>query len=52
MIITDKLFEAFLKCQTKAHLLACAAAGAGHASHPISDWRQCLESYRRILVTA
>jgi hypothetical protein len=43
MIITDKLFEAFLKCQTKAHLLSCAVAGAAHASHPINDWRQCLE---------
>jgi predicted RecB family nuclease len=43
MIITDKLFEAFLKCQTKAHLLSRVAAGVGHASHPISDWRQCLE---------
>jgi predicted RecB family nuclease len=43
MIITDKLFEAFLKCQTKAHLLASAAAAPGHASYPISDWRQSLE---------
>lgn len=43
MIITDKLFEAFLKCRTKAHLLSCAAPGAGHASHPISDWRQSVE---------
>src|SRR6266478_5327443 len=43
MIITDKLFEAFLKCRTKAHLLSCAAPGASHASHPISDWRQCIE---------
>jgi predicted RecB family nuclease len=44
MIITDKLFDAFLKCQTKAHLLSCAAAGAGRASHPISDWQQRLAS--------
>jgi hypothetical protein len=43
MIITDKLFDAFLKCETKAHLLSCAGPGAGPASHPISDWRQCLE---------
>src|SRR6266436_1132874 len=43
MIITDKLFEAFLKCRTKAHLLSCAAPGAGHASHPISDWRHYIE---------
>ena len=46
MLITDELFEAYLKCKTKAHLTFGPARG-GEYSHPISDWRQRLaESYQ------
>jgi hypothetical protein len=46
MLITDEVFEAYLKCKTKAHLTFGPARG-GEYSHPISDWQHRLaESYQ------
>jgi hypothetical protein len=46
VLITDELFEAYLKCNTKAHLTFGPARGEEH-SHPISDWQQRLaENYQ------
>ncbi len=46
MLITDELFDAYLKCKTKARL-TFGPAGSGESSHPISDWQQRLaENYQ------
>ena len=41
MLITDEIFDAYLKCKTKAHL-TFGSAGSDKSSHPISDWQQRL----------
>src|ERR1039457_672598 len=40
-LITDEIFDAYLKCKTKAHLTFGPATG-GESSHPISSWQQHL----------
>ena len=46
VLISDELFDAYLKCKTKAHLTS-GQAGRGEYSHPISDWQQRLaENYQ------
>jgi predicted RecB family nuclease len=45
-LITDGLFDAYLKCKTKAYL-TFGRATSGKYSHPISDWQQRLaENYQ------
>src|SRR5437868_1695929 len=46
MQITDEIFQAFLKCETKAYLKSANS----DAAHPeIADWRQhVVESYKEI----
>ena len=39
MLITDEIFDAYLKCKTKAHLTFGPDRG-GESSHPISQWQQ------------
>jgi len=46
MLISDDLFDAYLKCKTKAHL-TFGQATQGEPSHPISDWqRRVAEEYQ------
>ena len=46
MLITDELFDAYLKCKTKAQL-TFGHAGTNKPSHVISDWqRRLAENYR------
>src|ERR1044072_5154145 len=49
MLITDDIFQAFLKCETKAYLKSANS----EAAHPeIADWRQrVVERYKRICCT-
>ena len=37
MLLTDEIFEAFLKCETKAYLKLTSAAGS---QTEFTDWRQ------------
>jgi predicted RecB family nuclease len=39
VLITDEIFDAYLKCKTKAHLTFGPDRG-GESSHPISEWQQ------------
>jgi predicted RecB family nuclease len=41
VLITDELFDAYLKCKTKAYLTFGPAKSTEY-SHPISDWQQHL----------
>lgn len=46
MLISDELFDAYLKCKTKAYL-TFGDARMGEPSHPISDWQRHLtENYQ------
>ncbi|HMD86245.1 MAG TPA: IS66 family transposase [Terriglobia bacterium] len=46
MLISDELFDAYLKCKTKAQL-TFRQAGTDEPSHAISDWqRRLAENYR------
>jgi hypothetical protein len=46
MLISDELFDAYLRRKTKAHL-TFGQAGMGEPSHPICDWQQHLtEAYQ------
>jgi predicted RecB family nuclease len=48
MLITDDLFYAFLRCETKAYMLSRAATKDGRAPHPIVGWQEQLaEHFRR-----
>jgi len=42
MLISDELFETYLKCKTKAHL-TFGQARVGELSHPISDWQRRID---------
>lgn len=45
MLISDELFDAYLKCKTKAQL-TFGLAGTDEPSHAISDWqRRLAENY-------
>ncbi len=47
MLITDGLFNAFLKCKTKAHLMARGVESV-RSPHPISNWQRDLaESFKK-----
>src|SRR5215469_9426377 len=39
VLITDDVFDAYLKCKTKSHLTFGRAISGGY-SHPASDWQQ------------
>ena len=41
MLISDELFDAYLKCRIKAHL-TFGQAGRDGSSHPIGDWQRHL----------
>src|SRR5205085_4983768 len=44
MLITEGIFSAYLKCQTKCHLKSLGMVGTNNA---ISEWQQCLsEEYK------
>lgn len=46
MMITDELFDAYLRCKTKAYL-TFSDTGMSHPSHPVSDWvRHLAEEYQ------
>jgi predicted RecB family nuclease len=46
VLITNKVFEAYLNCKTKAHL-TFGPTKDGEYSHPIGDWQQRIaEKYR------
>jgi predicted RecB family nuclease len=46
VLISDELFDAYLKCKTKAYL-TFGHARMGESSHPISDWQRHLaENYQ------
>jgi hypothetical protein len=48
MLITDDLFSAFVRCETKSYNLSRATVGDSRTSHPLSDWQQDLaEHFRR-----
>jgi len=46
MLITDELFDAYLKCKTKAQL-TFGHAGTNKTAHVISDWQRRLEENYR-----
>lgn len=51
MVISDQLFEAYLKCKTKAYQLFFADTGCVHSLDSISEWqRQIKDDFCRAYV--